>query len=133
MIEHPLDRVTLEETGSYVPLLEHRDVRHVRELAVLPRQVEDALQGRQLAVDLAVREPPLFAVIGFAGIDATPLPKSAIYALSSRAWTQWSRCRNEVRSARWHGYAGDDRLCFWRSGSCCLRPSCPQQPRILRL
>ena len=63
MIEHSLDLVTLEESGPYVPLLEHRDMRHVRELAVLPRQAEDALQGRQLAVDLAVREPPLFGIV----------------------------------------------------------------------
>src|SRR6266704_309763 len=41
MIEHTLYLVTLEEAGPHVPLLEHWNMRHVRELAVLPRQVED--------------------------------------------------------------------------------------------
>jgi hypothetical protein len=61
--EDVLDLLTLEEARSHVPFLEHRDVRHVHQLAVLPRQVEDPLQRRQLAVDFAVRIPPFFAIV----------------------------------------------------------------------
>jgi hypothetical protein len=43
MIEHTLDLVTLEEAGPHVPLLEHRNVRHVPEFAVLAREVEESL------------------------------------------------------------------------------------------
>ena len=49
-----------------VPLLEHRDMRHVHQLAVLPRRAEDSLQRRQLAVDLSVGIPPLFTFVALA-------------------------------------------------------------------
>ena len=61
-----VDLLALEEARSHVPLLQHRDVRHVHQLAVLSRQVEDALQRGQLAVDLAVRDLPLLPVFAFA-------------------------------------------------------------------
>ena len=64
-----VDLLPLEEARSHIPLLQHRDVRHVRQLAVLSRQVEDALQRGQLAVDLAVRDLPLLPVFAFAKHD----------------------------------------------------------------
>jgi AbiV family abortive infection protein len=56
--EDAIDLLPLEEARSHVSFLQHRDVRHVRQLPVLSRQVEDALQRSQLAVDLAVRDLP---------------------------------------------------------------------------
>jgi len=64
--EDALDLLALEEARSHVALLEHRNVRHVHHLAVLPRQVVDALQRRQLAVDLFVRIPPFLAFVALA-------------------------------------------------------------------
>jgi hypothetical protein len=63
------DLLALEEACSHIPLFQHRDVRQVRQLAVLSRQVEDALQRGQLAVDLAVRDLPLLPVFAFATHD----------------------------------------------------------------
>jgi hypothetical protein len=54
MTEDALDLLALEEPRSHVPLLEHRDVRYVYQLAVPPFPVEDSFQRRQLAIDLAV-------------------------------------------------------------------------------
>ena len=54
--------------------LQHRYMRHMRELPVLPRQVEDPLQCRRFAIDLAVRVPPLLAIVAFARHDDVILP-----------------------------------------------------------
>ena len=64
----------LEEARSHVPLLQHWDVRHVHQLAVLPRQVEDALQRRQLAVDLSVGIPPFLEFVVLADDHHVLLP-----------------------------------------------------------
>jgi hypothetical protein len=58
-----VDLLALDESRSHVPLLKHRNVRHVHQLAVLSRQVEDALQRRQLAIDFTVRLAPFPSIV----------------------------------------------------------------------
>jgi hypothetical protein len=74
-IQHAFELFPLEETGSHVPFLEHRDVRHLDQLPVLTREVEDPLEGRQLPIDLAVRDLPLFPFVAFAGRDHVSLAR----------------------------------------------------------
>lgn len=69
-----VDLLTLEEARSHVPLFQHRNVRHVHQLAVLSRQVEDSLQRRQLAVDLAVRVSALLSFVVIADDHHVLLP-----------------------------------------------------------
>jgi hypothetical protein len=64
--EDALDLLALEEARPHVAFLQHRDIRHVHQLAVLPRQVKDPLQRRQFAVDLAVRILSLLTLIAIA-------------------------------------------------------------------
>src|SRR5439155_20230264 len=49
-------------------------------------QVEDALQGCQLAVDLAVREPPLFAIVTFLTVRGAPPPLARARRLRASRW-----------------------------------------------
>ena len=67
--EDAIDLLPLEEACPHVPFLEHRNVRHVRQFAVLSRQVEDALQCRQLAIDLAVRDTSFLTLFTLAERD----------------------------------------------------------------
>ena len=102
-----VDLLALEEARSHVPFLQHRDVRHVGELPVLSRQVEDALQRGQLAVDLAVRDLPLLPVFACAEHDHVSLRRfrmnvltSAVVIVASRRPLKCgSRCRRIRRSS----------------------------------
>src|SRR5687767_3548791 len=56
MCQHTRELLRLEESLSRVVLTKQRNMRLVEQLASLDRETEDALQDRQLAIQLGIRD-----------------------------------------------------------------------------
>ena len=101
-IQHAFQLLAFEEARPHVSFLEHRDVRHLDQLPVLTRQVEDSLQRRQLAVDLAVRDLPLGSFVAFAGGNHVSL------TLQDERVDVWRCDRRQAPSAEVRGQVQSD-------------------------
>lgn len=82
--------IRVEEPGAGVVFAQERDIRLMQQLARLRCEVEDALEDRELAIDLP------WACLGRSDVVERQAP--AVITLIAAAWCSVVSCSNLIRA-----------------------------------